>query len=374
MTTTDPGAPAPAVVDGPPSGERRAPVVVMTDVARAAGVSQKTVSRVLNGSAHVRPEVRERVRRAVDELGYRRNAAARALVRGRTHVIGVVGLRSALYGVSQHVMGLERAAQASGYGVVVVSTATGEADEVLRGVERALELGAEGVVLVEPYFDTRALRGPLAGTPVVAAARSAHEGQRAWTVDADQVGGVEEAVEHLVDLGHRCIGHLAGPTTWRSALVRERTWRAAVEARGLAVVEPVRGDWSARSGYEATCELLAREPRGRVTALVAANDHMAVGAMRALAEAGLSVPDDVSLVGFDDVPEAAYLPVPLTTVRQDLALVGERAVASLVELVEGHGRADAGDEPRLDVVPVELRVRSSTGPAPRAAGGGRPPT
>lgn len=368
MSTTldeDPAAPGASAVAPAGAGDGRSGVVVMTDVARAAGVSQKTVSRVLNGSAHVRPEVRERVRRAVDELGYRRNAAARALVRGRSHVVGVVGLGTALYGVSQHVMGLERAARAAGFGVVVVSTETGDAEEVVSAVERALELGAEGVVLVEPFFDTARHLGAFARTPFVVAARSPHEDPAAWAVDADQVQGVDLAVDHLVDLGHARIGHLAGPRTWRSALSREQTWRGALRRHGLEVPEPARGDWSARSGYEAALDLLAREP---VTAIVAANDSMALGAMRALAEDGLSVPDDVSLVGFDDVPEAAYLPVPLTTVRQDLRLVGQRSLARLVELVEEGG----SDAARLEVVPVTLEVRRSTGPPRAGRGGGRP--
>lgn len=338
---------------------------VMTDVARAAGVSQKTVSRVVNGSSQVRPEVRDRVQRAIADLGYRRNSAARALVRGRTHVIGVVGLGAVLYGVTQHVRGIERAARAAGFGVVVVSTEGGDGPEVTAAVERALELGAEGVVLVEPLFDTSRHLGAFRGAPLVTATRAVGEEQRVWTVDVDQVQGVDLAVEHLLDLGHRRIGHLAGPSTWRSSVVREETWRSTLRRHGLEVPEPARGDWSARSGYEAAVELLAREP---VTALLAANDHMAVGALRALAEAGLSVPGDVSLVGFDDVPEAAYLPVPLTTVRQDFALVAERSVSTLVELVE-RGSSEA---PRLVTVPVTLQVRASTGPAVDRRAGGRP--
>ncbi|ROP34547.1 LacI family transcriptional regulator [Pseudokineococcus lusitanus] len=358
-TSTEPvGAPArPA----PSTRGRGGGGVVMVDVARAAGVSQKTVSRVVNGSSQVRPEVTARVQRAIDELGYRRNAAARALVRGRTHVVGVVGLRTALYGVAQHVMSLERAAKEAGFGVVVVSTETGDPAEVVVAVERALELGAEGVVLAEPFFDTRTALDAFARTPFVTVVRSVHDDGHVPAVDADQEAGADLVVDHLVGLGHRRVGYLAGPTAWRSALVREQATAAALRRHGLPVLEPARGDWTARSGYAAARELLARED---VTAVVAANDHMAVGALRALAEAGLSVPGDVSLVGFDDVPEAEFLPVPLTTVRQTLSHVGELALRTLVELVEdGPGAHD-----RVHVVPVTLEVRASTG---RAPGGGR---
>ncbi|MEJ5943758.1 LacI family DNA-binding transcriptional regulator [Pseudokineococcus basanitobsidens] len=347
--------------DVAPPRRRTSTGVVMTDVAAVAGVSQKTVSRVVNGSSQVRPEVRLRVQQAIDQLGYRPNGAARALVTSRTHVIGVVGLGSALYGVAQHVMGIERAARAAGYGVVVVSTEEGDGDEVTEGVERVLALGAEGVVLVEPLFDASRHLARYAGTPLVTATQAVGEEQRVATVDVDQEQGVDLAVDHLVALGHRRIGHLAGPSTWRSGLVREQAWRRALERHGLPVPAPVRGDWSPRSGYHGMRELLAGE---RPTAVLAGNDHMAVGAMRALAEAGLRVPQDVSLVGFDDVPEAEYLPVPLTTVRQDFALVAERSVASVVELVER-----GGDGSRRVSVPVTFHPRASTGPAP--VGGGR---
>jgi DNA-binding LacI/PurR family transcriptional regulator len=330
----------------------------MMDVARVAGVSQKTVSRVVNGAAEVRPEVRARVLRVIDELGYRRNGAARALVTSRTHVLGVVALGSALYGPSRHVIAVERSARNLGYGVVVVSTEEGPTADVPAAIERALALGAEGVVLIEPLFDVQEHLRLFETTPLVTASPALSDAPRYSTVDTDEEQGARLATEHLLDLGHANVSHIGGPVTWRSAVLRERGWRTVLRAHGIKAPTPVLGDWTARSGYFGMQELLARGRR--TTAVFCANDQMAMGAMRALYEAGLRIPEDFSVVGFDDLPESEFQVVPLTTVRQNFDEIARISVLRLIEIIE---RADR-QEPAV-TVPVTLVPRASSGPPPK---------
>jgi DNA-binding LacI/PurR family transcriptional regulator len=174
----------------------------------------------------------------------------------------------------------------------------------------------------------------------------------------DQAGGAAAVVEPLVGLGHRRVAHVAGPADWLEAQARLEGWRSACRAAGLRHPRPLRGDWSPRSGYRAGRHLL--EDLDDVTAVFASNDQMALGLMRAFAEAGVRVPDDVSIAGFDDIPEAEYLHPPLTTVRQDFAAVGRRCVDLLTRSIEQPERRSATAE-RV-VVPARLVVRASTAP------------
>lgn len=341
--------------------------VVMVDVAREAGVSQKTVSRVVNDSPQVRPEVRERVLATIDRLGYRRNGAARALAAGRTHLIAIVAMGSPLYGIAEHVIGAERAARERGYTTVVVATGEdGDDAEVRPAIDRALALGAEGVLLVEPFRRDPDLLVPYADVPVVSPQHGdAPDDDRSPLhshVTTDEVHGGQLATQHLLDLGHRGIAHLAGPRAWQPAALREQGWRSALQRCGAPVLEPVRGDWSARSGYRAAGELLDRGEA--FTALFAANDAMAVGAVRALTERGLRVPHDVAVVGFDDLPESEFQVVPLSSVRQDFQAMARTSVEHIVCALEGRAVAQ-----RTVSVRASLSVRASSGPRRETPGG-----
>jgi DNA-binding LacI/PurR family transcriptional regulator len=178
------------------------------------------------------------------------------------------------------------------------------------------------------------------------------------TVSADQVQGSEDAMRHLLGLGHRTVHHLAGPQDSEHALVRSGTWRRCLLEAGIRPPEPVYGDWSAHDGYEAGLRLAA-DPE--VTAVFCANDEMALGLVRALHEAGRRVPEDVSVVGFDDIAVAGWTSPPLTTVRQDFHAIGR----ALITLVVGQLRSRSVAPPALTVIPTELIVRASTGPPPR---------
>lgn len=337
------------------SGSTSAPRSV--DVARLAGVSQKTVSRVLNNEPYVSEEARRKVLEAAEALGYRLNNAARALASGRTRSIGVVSLGTALYGPASLLTGIERAARDTGYALRVVNTIDGDPSGIAGAVESLLEQGVDGIVISEPIDEGDV--GISVDVPVlVIGAPAPFAAPRVVTVGVGADLLASAATEHLLDLGHLTVHHLAGPQRWYAARDRLEGWRTALADRGCARPPVVPGDWSAASGYAAGREL-ARDPG--VTAVFAANDDMAIGLIRALTEAGRRVPEDVSVVGYDDIPVAAYITPPLTTVRQPFDAVAHEGLGLLVQAIENPD----GDAIRASDPPVELIVRASTGPAPR---------
>ncbi|MEQ6899332.1 LacI family DNA-binding transcriptional regulator [Microbacterium sp. KR10-403] len=321
----------------------------MADVAARAGVSGQTVSRVVNGSPRVDPATRERVEAAMEDLGYRLHRAARALRTGRTQTIGLVATTLATVGNSRMLQAVADAAASRGYALVVVTLG---GDPIDVAFERLRDQGVDGaVVLNEATASTQGATVPDDLHLVVVDAPAADRFDVVQTAHAD---GAAAATRHLLGLGHRTVHLLAGPSGSFSADERERGWREALASAGADVVEPLRGDWSAASGH-----LLGRELPADATAVFAANDQMALGLLRALAETGRRVPEDVSVVGFDDVMDAADYRPPLSTVRQDFDALGARAVDVLVSRIE------APAAPGLVTIPAELIVRESSGPAPR---------
>jgi DNA-binding LacI/PurR family transcriptional regulator len=327
----------------------------MTDVAQLAGVSHQTVSRVLHDSPHVRAETRARVLAAMRALDYRPNSAARTLVTGRTRTLGVISFDTTLYGPASTLLGIERAAHDEGYFVSIISLRSLDRSSVLSAIERLRGQGVDGIVVIAPQESAaNALVDLPAGLPVVAA--EAGPGGSIPVVTVDHFAGAAAATTHLLGLGHRNIAHIAGPEDWPEAQERAAGWRSTLEAAGADAAPALVGDWSARSGYELGRRLCKNR---RLTALFVANDQMALGALLAFHEAGLSIPRDYSIVGFDDIPEAAYFTPPLTTVRQDFNEVGRRSLHVLLGEVHGGGTVSS----RVSVAP-ELVVRNSTGVRP----------
>ena len=347
--------------DGGPGAPRS------VDVARVAGVSQKTVSRVFNDEPYVSADVRRRVLEAAEQLGYRRNNAARALASGRTRSIGVVTLGTALYGPASLLMGVERVVRDTGYALRVVNTMEGDPAGLAGAVDSLLDQGVDGIVISEPIEEEEGggdlsvrLSVPIlvlgSPPPFTASAVLAGGG------GADLMAGA--VVEHLLELGHLTVHHLAGPQRWYAAKERLEGWRAALAAHGRDEPPVIEGDWSAASGYSAGRQLAA-DPD--VTAVFAANDDMAIGLIRALTEAGRRVPEDVSVVGFDDIPVAAYVTPPLTTVRQPFDTVAQEGLKRLVHAIENpQAEALPASDP-----PVDLVVRASTQPPPPRTTPGR---
>ncbi len=324
----------------------------MADVAAVAGVSHQTVSRVLNGHPSVREATRARVLAAVDELGYRANQAARALARGRGDFIGIVAPASGQYGPVAMRTAIEEAAPRLGFGVSVASVRTLDHASLTAAVGRLLAQQVAGIVVIAPVSSALAVIDDIpAGLPLVVVDGDRHRPDP--SVGVDQVRGATLATEHLLDAGHASVWHVSGATDTFDARDRVDGWRSALLARGIEPPPAITGDWSARSGFEAGLAL-ARDPG--VTAVFCANDQMALGLMRALHEQGRQVPRDVSVVGFDDLPEAAYFLPPLTTVRQDFAQVAARAMTSLAEQVAG------GIRRPQELVEPELVARRSVAP------------
>jgi len=335
-------------------GDQRAVRPKMADVAQRAGVSHQTVSRVVNDHPYVREGTRAKVLDAMAALGYRPNLTARALARRQSDTIGGIAFDTTLHGPASTLFSLEQAARAAGYEVHVVTVPDPDPQVFADAVDRLVAQSVCGVVVLAPQrAAVQVMAGLPAELPAVAVEGGAAPGLPSVVVD--QVEGALLATRHLVDLGHRRIAHVRGRADWIEADARLDGWRQAMAGAGLAAPEPLPGDWSARSGYDAGRALRRDHPD--VTGVFVANDHMALGLLRALAEAGVDVPGQVSVVGFDDIAEAEYLHPPLTTVHQDFAEVGRRCVDVLLARMAGE------TSPGPVVVPTRLVVRASTGPA-----------
>jgi DNA-binding LacI/PurR family transcriptional regulator len=338
---------------GGTDARRRAPV--MTDVARLAGVSHQTVSRVINGSPQVRPNTRERVLLAMQELDYRPNSAARALVTGRSRTLGVVSFDTTLYGPASTLYAIERAAHDAGYFITIVSLEALDRASVLSAVERLRMQGVDGILVIAPLEGAgEALVALPRDLPLVAV--EAGPADALPVVAVDQRAGAALATRHLLELGHPTVAHIAGPLDFLEAVERIEGWRATLQAAGADAPEVLVGDWSPRSGYELGRRLVER---GGAGAIFVANDQMALGVLRALHEADFEIPRQVSVVGFDDIPEAQYFTPPLTTVRQDFGEIGRRSLALMLGMMEAEGERPS--PPPL--VAPELILRSSTAAA-----------
>jgi DNA-binding LacI/PurR family transcriptional regulator len=355
MSTADPGVqPGPSEDDtSSPAPLQRRPA--MYDVARLAGVSHQTVSRVLNLHPSVSPRTRTLVLAAIDELGYRPNSAARTLATGRSKTLGVITLAGTLYGPMSMLYGIEAAARDQGYMLTIVSVRDGEDGALERAVANLHKQRVDGIVAIAPLVSIgESLTALAQQIPLVAVESSPRASLP--IVSVDQSAGARIATEHLLAQGHRTVWHVSGPAGWYESQDRVVGWTAALNAAGLEVPPALSGDWSPRSGYEAG-QILSRMPE--VTAVFVANDQMALGVLRAFNEHGRRVPDDVSLVGFDDIPESGYFSPPLTTVRQPFDTVGRRSLQTLLSEIES-GQAVAE---RVVIAP-ELIVRESTARPP----------
>ncbi len=328
------------------SGQQRRTIGVR-DVAARAGVSRQTVSRVLNDHPEVAESTRDRVVAAMAELGYRMNNAARSLGTRRSRTLGVLASDALQYGPSRSLAALEASARDVGYWVSAAFADAGDPDAVVAAVDHLVVQGVEGIVVLAPHARTLEVLDALRiGVPVVTL-HSADRGARGLSVD--QAAGARLAVAALADAGHTRIAHLSGPADWLEAESRADGFAAELAARGLPAGPVIEGDWTAGSGYAAAT---AVRDSG-VTAVFAANDQMALGLLGGLHEAGLSVPGDISVVGFDDVPDAAYYWPKLTTVRQDFDESARRAVAAALAAEGGSAASDLAP-----VAPV-LVVRDS---------------
>jgi DNA-binding LacI/PurR family transcriptional regulator len=324
----------------------------MADVARLAGVSHQTVSRVLNDHPRVAPTTRRRVLAAIEELGYRRNNAARALVTRRSERLGVVSFDTTLYGPASTLFSVEQAARSAGYFVSIVSLKQIDASSIDEAIGHLLDQAVDGIMVIVPRRESaEALARVRTPVPIVAVEGAPQDFP---CVAVDQFAGAAMATEHLLDLGHETVWHVSGPKGWLEAEAREAGWRDALARAGRTAPPTLAGDWSPQSGYDAG-RMLARTRD--LKAVFVANDQMTLGLLHAFREHGLRVPEDVALVGYDDIPEAAFFAPPLTTVRQDFGAVGEAGIEMLLAMLD----AEPPSEPPRVVIPPALVVRASSG-------------
>src|SRR5258707_4744440 len=302
----------------------------LRDVAKAAGVSYQTVSRVINGNPHVSTRTLLRVQDAIRRLAYQPNQAAQMLVTGRSHTLEVITAGVGHYGPAQMMVGVEHAARQRGYQLIFSNMEDATVDDVQIAIDNLSNV--DGVLVITPIksdvYDY--LTVACQGSHYVQMGTRA--GSKTPSVVIDQMYGSQMATQSWIESGHRKIAEISGLLHWHDAAARHKSWLETLQGEGLEPVTSVEGDWTAAGGYMAVNTLLERQ--AAFTGLVVGNDQMALGAMRALREHGLNVPDDVSVVGFDDIPEAAYFEPPLTTVRQDFLAFGNQSVEYLVELIE----------------------------------------
>lgn len=349
------------------AGAGRAPA--MADVAKVAGVSHQTVSRVLNEHPSVRPETRDRVLAAIEELGYRRNSAARALVTRKSGTIGIVTPDSALYGPTSTLIAIEQAAREVGLFVSVATLSRYDGETMNHVLDHFLSQGVEGIVVIAPQDDVAAaVETFVSPVPVVLVADlSAVDAGSVRTIGVDQYAGARMATEHLLELGHRRVLHVAGPEDWFDARARTEGWRDALGAAGVSAQGLlVQGDWSSACGYDVGCRLADElAAGGSTTAVFAGNDQLALGMLHAFWEREVPVPDRISVVGFDDIEGSRFFAPALTTVRQPFAALGRACLDLLMSgSVVPRSLATTGVEgPGGRLVPAiapELVVRAST--------------
>lgn len=327
----------------------------MIDVARLAGVSQQTVSRVLNGSTNVRPEIRQSVEEAIRKLRYRRNTAARALVTTRSMTLGVICYGLDYYGPSLALLGIEESARKAGYATTLVTVSDTQLNSMSAAMNHLIVNSVDGVIVFAPIKGAQGVVAALSdGVPVVSFEPAAEHGTASIALDEEL--GARLATRHLLDLGHETVWQVCGDPAWVGTDARIRGWQSELSAAKRVAPEPIGGDWTSASGYVAGLEIVKNPD---ITAVFVANDYMAMGVLSALREHGVRCPDEVSVVGFDEVPDSRYYQPALTTVRMDFREVGRKCVERLLELVGG------AETSQLAKIQPELVVRDSAAPPPR---------
>lgn len=327
----------------------------LNDVASDAGVSYQTVSRVINDHPHVADSTRKRVQASIEKLGYRPNRVARSLVTNRTHTVGIVAYGSTFYGPSQMVVNIDRSLKERGYGLTMTTIRELTFQDLRDAVEELHSRSVDGLVLIAPIhgIDVEDIQSLCASTPFVIV--GVPPGVSTPSIVIDQRKGGAMATTHLIELGHHQIAAIHGPLTWNDARLRHEAHERVLSEAGLEPGPSIESDWTSLGGYRALHEIM--ESNRDFTGLVVGNDQMALGAIRGLTERGISVPQDLSIVGFDDVPEAAFFNPPLTTIRQDFEALGQQSAEYLIALME-----DPETRISQEFLGPTLVVRSSTQP------------
>jgi len=310
--------------------------VTIKDVAQAAGVSTQTVSRVMNKFSYVSGETRQRVEAVVEQLGYRPSTLARSLIQQRSYTLGVVTYGLRYIGPSRTLNGIAEKADELGYMLLMKELNNFDSNRIDEVIESLLARQVDGILWAAPeigdnhaWIEQRMEKIPV---PMLFLAMQPHQGVP--SVATDNFQGATTAIQHLLDCGRKKIGHISGPLDWWEAQERKRGWHDTLKTAGLQASEQgcVEGNWSSSSGEQGFIQLLESFPD--MDAVFVANDQMALGVLREAHGRGIRVPDQLAVIGFDDIPESAYFYPSLTTISQDLQLLGEQAVQNVVEMIQ----------------------------------------
>ncbi len=325
----------------------------INDVAALAGVSYQTVSRVINQHPSVSPKALERVQKAIQALNYHPSNAARHLATQRSGMIGVVSYGTVHYGPARTLASLEKAAHQIGYTLSNVNVSDLTFLQISKAIQTLHRQRVDGVILFAPLVeialsDLKQLCGDL---PMVITAAEPQPGHAVTSVD--QFTGGRLGAQHLLGLGHQKIAFINGPLDWYAALLRQQGWLSALQQAGLQPSAEIQSDWTPKGGYNAMSELL--KTKKPFTGVLVANDQMALGALHALHEHGFELPQDMSVVGFDDIPESAFLEPPLTTLHQNFSALAQRSLEQLITLIQHPKQLQ-----HVMVLVPELIIRSST--------------
>jgi LacI family transcriptional regulator len=344
------------------SSVRNAPNVTLQEIARAAGVSPSTVSRILNGSARVLPAKQQAVEEAIAKFNYRPNVLARSLASGRTETIGVLtqAVSSPFY--AEWLRGIEEALYEPGFTPIFVSSRWNVEDEKAR-LDEFVARRVDGIILLHAQLDEPTLVNYSRYAPMLVLGRSVQNGATLAGLPIDNLKGARDATRHLIEQGHREIAFISGPSSHEDAIERLDGYRIALEEAGIAfdadLVEE--GDYLETGGLAAMERLLTRRPS--FSAVFCANDQTAYGARLAMFRRGVRVPEDVSLVGFDDLPTSSYMTPPLTTVRQPTYEIGRLAAQGILQMIRKQAIA-------LSPIPLTLVTRETTRRVGPPIGGG----
>lgn len=326
----------------------------MLDVAKLAGVSYQTVSRVINDHPYVSKEARQRVETAIEQLGYRPNKAATKLASKSSKIVATILYGSWFPGMAEIALNVELAAKTSGFDVILINI-TEPRSQLVEALDHVKAWAVDGIILIVPvqglpYEEIQAI---CQNIPFVLI--DTHQAENTPSVVIDEAYGTQQLVEHLIQQGHRAFGEISGPLDWLNAQVRHDACIQTCEAHGIQPPVHIEANWTVSGGYRATKRLLYDSHA--FSAIIAANDSMALGAMRALHEAGMAVPHDVAVVGFDDIPEAAYFTPPLTTVRRNLIQLGMTGFEYLMQRMD-----DLESAPQQRLILPRIMYRASTQP------------
>jgi LacI family transcriptional regulator len=335
--------------------------VTIKDVAQAAGVSTQTVSRVMNKFSYVSGETRQRVESVVEQLGYRPSTLARSLIQQRSYTLGVVTYGLKYIGPSRTLNGIADKADELGYMLLMKELNNFDANRIDDVIDSLLAHQVDGILWAAPEIgDNHAwIEQRMEKIPVPMLFLAMQPRQGIPSVVTDNFQGATTAIQHLLDCGRKKIGHISGPLDWWEAQERKRGWRDTLKTAGLEVSEQgcVEGNWSSSSGEQAFIQLLESFPD--MDAVFVANDQMALGVLREAHGRDIRVPDQLAVIGFDDIPESAYFYPSLTTISQDLQLLGEQAVQNIVEMIQAR-QGGQSVSARSSLIPPRLVVRESS--------------